>query len=84
MPELSGRRRIGVLSFRFRAVTMANGNFSFEMPGIAGQKFLIESSDDLVNWTEALTGTIGDTGVIPFTNIGSTEGQKFFRARVLP
>ena len=74
----------GKLSFRFRAITMANGNFSFEMPGVAGQKFLIESSDDLVNWAEALTGTIGDTGVIPFTNTGSTEGQKFFRARILP
>jgi hypothetical protein len=63
---------------------MVDGAFGFEIPGAVGQKFLIESSADLIQWTETLRGTIDDSGVIPFTNTGSTSGHFFFRAQILP
>jgi subtilisin family serine protease len=74
----------GKLSLRFRGVTMVNGNFGFEVPGAAGQRVLIESSSDLIQWHEEFNDVVGDTGRVQFTNTASTEAEKFFRARLLP
>lgn len=63
----------------------ANGDFQFRLQGIAGQRYAIEASEDLVNWFSLLTLTNTTTSVF-FTNTapGSNLPCRFYRAIRLP
>jgi hypothetical protein len=70
---------------RFNTPTFANGVFHFEIPGAIGASFVIEASSDLVTWQEVLRGAIDASGVIPYSDGAAvSEGNRFFRAQVLP
>jgi subtilisin family serine protease len=74
----------GRQSVRFRAVNMTAGVFSLEIPGQVGQTFVIEGSNNLLEWTEAHRGVVGATGTVAFMDVGASQGNRYFRARLLP
>ena len=62
-------------------VSQANGQFSFEVTGLAGTNYVVQGSSDLVHWTSLQTNTA------PFTFQDRTvavPGQQFYRAFYLP
>ncbi|HUS34592.1 MAG TPA: S8 family serine peptidase [Verrucomicrobiae bacterium] len=74
----------GRISVRFDAPTMASGVFYLTIPGETGQTFVIEGSANLTEWTEVHRRTIDVSGIIPFADINAAQGNRFFRARLLP
>jgi PKD repeat protein len=69
---------------RFDAPGMAGGVFNIAIPGEAGQTFVIEGSANLVEWTEVHRGMTDVTGVVPFADVNAGQGNRFFRAKLLP
>jgi hypothetical protein len=63
------------------AATLADGQFSFSLTGVAGYEYVIESSVDLMNWQPLQTNTAPFT--FAFTNPASSSGQ-YFRAAYFP
>ena len=74
----------GRQSVRFRGLNMTAGVFSLEIPGQPGQTFVIEGSTNLRDWSEAHRGVVGATGSVPYVDVGAAQGNRFFRARLLP
>jgi subtilisin family serine protease len=74
----------GRMSVRFDAPSVTGGVFNLTIPGEIGQTFVIEGSANLTEWSEVHRGTIDITGVIPFADINAAQGNRFFRARLLP
>jgi hypothetical protein len=72
------------MSVRFDAPTMVGGIFNLTIPGEIGQTFVIEGSPNLTEWAEVHRGTIDVSGVIPFADNNAAQGNRFFRARLLP
>jgi hypothetical protein len=72
------------LTAKFKSPTLINGVFQMELPGTAGQTFIIEASPDLSNWTEIQRGIVGVDELIPFSDPGAEQGNRFFRAQLLP
>ena len=63
------------------AVAHANGQFSFQVTGVAGSNYVVQATSDLVNWTSVQTNTA------PFTfqdNTVAGSSQRFYRAYCLP
>jgi hypothetical protein len=66
------------------AVQVENGVLHFQLHGESGRAYLIESSDDLVNWTPVSTvQNVGGTADIS-QQIPQGTAQGFYRAVRLP
>ncbi len=60
------------------AVSHANNQFSFQVTGVSGQKYAVQTTSDLILWTSVETNTA------PFTFRDKTvadSGQRFYRAK---
>jgi len=54
-----------------------NGEFRFQVNGVAGDRYVVEATSDLIHWTPAETNTV------PFTfQAAAVEGvsRQFYRA----
>jgi alpha-tubulin suppressor-like RCC1 family protein len=59
-----------------------NGVFTLQARGPVGQKFIVDSSTNLVNWLPFATSSIPTIGIISITDSSSTNtSQRFFRMR---
>jgi len=65
-----------------RSVTRLNGGgFQFTVSGNAGQTFVVETSTDLVHWSQART--VPNNGTVTITGSDmSQDARRFFRARL--
>ena len=63
------------------APALADGQFTFSLTGVAGYKYVIESSSDLTNWLPLQTNTTPST--ITPTNTANFS-QVYFRAVYFP
>ena len=69
---------IGALGFQ------ANGQFGMTLTGPVGQRFAIQVSPDLSNWTTVATVT-NTTGTVPYVDPASASlSGRFYRAMILP
>ena len=62
-------------------VASAKGQFSFQVTGVAGGKYVVQATADLIHWTSVQTNTA------PFTfqdNTAHEPAQRFYRAYYLP
>jgi hypothetical protein len=62
-------------------VASAKGQFSFQVTGVAGGKYVVQATADLIHWTSVQTNTA------PFTfqdNTANEPAQRFYRAYYLP
>ena len=62
---------------------LAEGQIVFQCTGEIGQKFAVEFSFDLHNWTPLETNVLFKTTMM-FTNAVSSDGAKFYRTRLAP
>ena len=65
-----------------RAATATNGNFSFWLDGLAGQRYAIQSSSNLIGWQNLQTNSPASNSLqilLPRTNT-----VRFYRAQWLP
>jgi uncharacterized protein YjdB len=62
-------------------VASAKGQFSFQVTGVAGGKYVVQATADLIHWTSV------QTNIAPFTfqdNTANESAQRFYRACYLP
>jgi len=62
-------------------VVQAGGQFSFQVAGVSGGKYVVQVTSDLIHWTSVQTNTS------PFTFQDSTANgysQRFYRAGYIP
>jgi len=65
------------------ALAFRTNQFGFSLTGIPGQTLVVETSTNLVQWTQMATNTLGVTPLY-FSDPASTRvGQRFYRLRVL-
>jgi uncharacterized delta-60 repeat protein len=80
--DQAGIARLEEKSFGFHSSgTQVNGAFTTTLQAVAGFTYVVESSEDLKNWTTFATNTATTAGLeIVDSSTGSI--QKFFRARL--
>jgi hypothetical protein len=61
---------------------VAGGSFSFWLDGLAGQRYAIQGSSNLVQWTSLQTNLLSSNS-LPVT-LPAGDAQRFFRAQWLP
>ena len=71
----SGTVRIG-------SVTAANGSVRFEISGLSGPSFIVESSSNLSIWTTIATQPVSGATAIFSRPIGAGEPRQFYRVRL--
>jgi len=62
------------------AVSRANNQFSFQVAGVSGQKYIVQTTSDFILWTSVETNTA------PFTfqdNTVAGSSQRFYRAKTI-
>ena len=71
--------------FRVGAVTrLPDGQFSFEVAGVAGRVFILESSTNLMTWTELDARTSAGGAIQLMNRIDPDIPQPFFRVKSRP
>ena len=80
--SLAGNAAVGTNTVAtLKSAAKANGQFSFQVTGLSGGKYVVQATTDLIHWTSVQTNTA------PFTfQDGATAGfnQRFYRAVYLP
>jgi hypothetical protein len=62
-----------------------NGNWQFTFLGLAGKRFALEESPNLVNWVPVATNQVPPDGALRFSRTNNlTIPQRYYRARELP
>jgi parallel beta-helix repeat protein len=73
------------LAPRAAAPVWSNGTLGLRFSTPAGQRYAIEGSTNLVNWTPLVTNTVTANGLLSFTVTNLTSPPRgFYRARLLP
>ncbi len=68
---------------QLRSVVFSNSQFKFTMTGDTGQKYAIDYSATLTNWTR-LTTVTNITGTVQFSDPVSNAPRRFYRALSVP
>ena len=67
----------GSVSFDTSALVLTNGQIQLSLTGTSGSQFIVETSTNLLNWTQI------ETNVLPFEfTVPATPGAWFFRAYI--
>jgi len=70
---------------RLDAPTMAsNGQFQFRFRGASGERYAIESSDNLQSWTRLWTFTNSAASSVLIDPVTTNLPSRFYRAILLP
>lgn len=67
---------------QLKNATNAADDFQFELTGLTGQRYVIQSSTDLAIWTPVQTNTL--TGSSQLIQLPRTNSHRFYRAQWLP
>ncbi len=69
----------------WHGAVVTEGEFRLTLAGEPGREYVIESSEDLTDWTLVQTKRADANGNVPFAeSIGPRQVQRFYRARQLP
>jgi hypothetical protein len=67
----------------FRSPRLQDTTFVSDLLGATTRRYVIQRSTNLLSWQDLLTVS-NATGTVTFTNSFATDGQQFYRARLLP
>jgi len=70
--------------FKVGLGTVGNGAAAITVAGSPHSQYVIESSDNLTQWSPAGSITLGDSGTGTFTDSSATVSKRFYRARLGP
>ncbi|HEU5396217.1 MAG TPA: hypothetical protein VFV81_03555, partial [Verrucomicrobiae bacterium] len=63
------------------AGAFTNGQFGLNFLGMAGQRYVLLSSTNLLNWTPVQTNNTTEDGPVGFTDLAATNTAKFYRVQ---